>query len=468
MGIIDRIDRWATTPPFPAHRGTTKALRAVQPMTATHLGSRGAYVGINLADGTAFCFDPWELYGVALHDANMFLLGDLGYGKSALVKALCYRWQPFGHRAVFISPKPAEYDALAEACGITPIRLTPGGRLRLNPLDTADVADVVDARTQRMDLLTRLGEAALGRPAGAAERNAIAVALDQADDDSDGVVVLPQVVELMLDPTSAMADRSYTTAAALRVEARDIGLALHELVSGRLAGMFDAPTSPEIDLTADAVVLDLSALQTASVQAMGMALTCLSATLTGQLAAAADVGRKTLLVMEESWAALRDVAMARYFRTQTKLSRAIGLGNVFVLHKLSDLDALGDSGSEQVQIARNLVADCGTKVIYHQAPGELDRLVTEMQLTSTQRAMIAELSRGQALWLVGSSRNAARVQLDLTAWERDVLTYTDQAMTSPGPRTAPAERRDTPWSTYAADRGGATNGSTDAEVRSGS
>jgi len=426
---------WELQPPVPVHRATTANLRAIQAQAATSFGSRGVYIGLNLSNGTAFTYDPWELYGRQLHDANVAILGAIGKAKSSLVKTYLLRQQVFGRRALVLSPKPDEYDLFAEACGVTPIRVHPGGPWRLNPLDVEVPADnrYTTTRSEQLKVLRALAEATLGRTLSPDERNAIRAALDDAEPHREnGQLTLPQVVERLLWPTAAMAEASGAALHELRTEARPVGLALSDLVGGALGGMFDAPTSSQLDLNAHAVVFDLARLRGS--EALGMLMTCMSATMTNHLLSSKGHRTRqpnTILVLEEAWAVLGDLGIARYFQSLAKLSRQMGLQNIFVLHRLSDLEAVGAEGSEQVKLARGLIADCGTKVIYGQPDSELDATQSLLQLGDAQRAMLRGLPRGQALWIVGDARRSAIVEHVLSPIEQDIVD-TDHAMLQTG------------------------------------
>jgi type IV secretory pathway VirB4 component len=436
MARVFRLQRaWELQPPVPVHRATTANLRAIQAQAATSFGSRGVYIGLNLSNGTAFTYDPWELYGQQLHDANVAVLGSIGKAKSSLVKTYLFRQRVFGRRALVLSPKPDEYDRFAAACGVTPIRVYPGGPWRLNPLDVEVPEDnrYTTTRTEQLKVLRALTEATLGRTLSPDERNAIRAALDAAAPHREtGQLTLPQVVQRLLWPTPAMAEASGAEPEELRSEARPVGLALSDLVGGALGGMFDAPTSSQLDLNAHAVVFDLARLRGS--EALGMLMTCMSATLTHHLLSRVATGRRgpnTIMVLEEAWAVLGDLGMARYFQSLAKLSRQMGLQNIFVLHRLSDLEAVGAEGSEQVKLARGLIADCGTKVIYGQPDSELDTTQSLLQLGDAQRALLRGLPRGQALWIIGDARCSAIVEHVLSPAEHEIVD-TDQAMLPAG------------------------------------
>src|SRR5206468_1924114 len=80
------------------YRSTTRHVQAAYPFIAdTSLGSDGAIIGRDALRRT-FAFDPFRLYERGLlHGPNLLVLGDIGYGKSALVKLYLYRQVVFGY-----------------------------------------------------------------------------------------------------------------------------------------------------------------------------------------------------------------------------------------------------------------------------------------------------------------------------------------------------------------------------------
>jgi hypothetical protein len=113
-----------------------------------------------------------------------------------------------------------------------------------------------------------------------------------------------------------------------------------------------------------------------------------------------------------------------------KLSRAFGVSNIAVLHRLSDLTSAGASGSEQVGLAQGLLADSETRVVYAQPPGEVERAGDLLGLSSTEAELVPHLQRGVALWKVGG--RSFLVQHRLSAAE-GVLVDTDASMPGAGP-----------------------------------
>ncbi len=108
-----------------------------------------------------------------------------------------------------------------------------------------------------------------------------------------------------------------------------------------------------------------------------------------------------------------------------KLSRAFGVSNVAVLHRVSDLQSVGASDSEQVALAHGLLADSETRIVYAQAPGELTAASNLLSLSTTESELLPQLRRGVALWKVG--QRSFLVQHRMSRMEH-LLVNTDHAM----------------------------------------
>jgi hypothetical protein len=442
-------------PRLPAHQVTTRNLGAAYPFIAeAGLGRRGVVIGDDLLGGS-FVFDPFELYAAGVvSNPNMVVFGQIGRGKSAFVKTFLWRQAVFGRRAWVVDPK-GEYADLADAWGVRPVALRPGGAIRLNPLDPGPDGRRTEAAStappaaepaggspdatarRRMELLSSLASACLGRTLAPRERAALGAALSDTCRRTS-VPTVPMVVEALLSPTADAARELRTGLRDLLEDGRDVALELRRLVHGDLCGMFDAPTTPGLDLSAPLVVLDLSALYTSA--ALGVLMACATAWLQAALArTAAGIGvparGQFFLVVDEAWAILSNLGVARWLQSSWKLSRAFGVSNVAVLHRVSDLRSVGASDSEQVALAQGLLADSETRVVYAQAPGELEAAAELLSLSATEADLLPQLRRGIALWKVG--QRSFLVQHRLSAIER-AMVDTDGAMTGAVSRYASA------------------------------
>jgi hypothetical protein len=379
--------------------------------------------------GGSFVYDPFELYhdGV-ISNPNMIVFGQIGRGKSSLLKTYLWRQAVFGRRAWVVDPK-GEYAGLAELWGVQPVALRPGGAIRLNPLDPVHVEDenrvgtgVNDPDRRQSELLASLASACLGRSLAPRERAAVDLAL-VAVRASTAVPTLPSVVAALLDPVDDSAARIHTDRATLLEDGRDVALELRRLVHGDLRGMFDGETTPGLDLSGPLVVLDLSALYASG--ALGVLMACATAWLQAAVSRDGRQSGQSFLVVDEAWAILANIGVARWLQASWKLSRAHGVANVAALHRLSDLTSVGALGSEQVGLAEGLLSDSETLVIYAQPPGEVARATELLSLSPTEAELVPQLRRGVALWKVG--RRSFLVRHVVGASER-ALVDTDAAM----------------------------------------
>jgi len=389
----------------PAHRVTTRHAQAIYPFTAGGgLGGRGAFIGRDTSGG-AFCFDPWVLYDAgALDDPNAIVLGKLGQGKSALVKTLLWRMLLFGRRAFVLDVK-REYGPLCAAMGVRPISLAPGNGVRLNPLSARPEEHA------QIELLRAIATTAIGEPLTQAEAAALREALRTVRDRTSAnpaisarqrEPTLPAICTVMFDPPAEMAAHLQTTPVALRTDSRRAALALQDLCEGPLKGIFDGPTSSGLDLDAKLLVLDLHAVRDSP--AVGILMACATAWMSAQLARTAETpGRGRLInVADESWKIIQHTGLGEWFQSNFKLARQFGVMNLVVLHKLGDLQAVGDAGSRAARIAEGLIADASTRIIYHQDESQIPLTRELLGLSATEARLLAQLTPGQALWRVGS------------------------------------------------------------------
>ena len=133
----------------------------------------------------------------------------------------------------------------------------------------------------------------------------------------------------------------------------------------------------------------------------------------------ADAGRRWV-VYDEAWRVMRQAALIRRMQVQWKLSRAYGIANLMVVHRLSDLDAVGDAHSETRALAQGLLADCSTRIVYRQEADQLAGSAAALGLTDTERDMLpTTLGLGQGLWRV-RNRDFV-VQHQMTHAEHDLF-----------------------------------------------
>jgi type IV secretory pathway VirB4 component len=392
-------------------------------------GDRGVLMGANVTGGFGgFFFDPFEFYAQGhLSNPNVIVLGSVGFGKSATVKAFVRRLKAVygdGRYLAIVDPK-GEYEPLAADLGLAVVRLQPGGTARINPMDPSG-PDGDDGTVERQSLAARLVAGVLGRELGPLEDAVLGWAVEQRCRTGRAFTLRDLCAEI-LDPPDELVRLSRHTPLELARATAPVTFALDKLCSRTLRGMFDGPTTVAVDWDhGPGVVIDLSAVyhnREALPLVMAAATHWLAAALRGR------PGRRAVQVIDEAWTAVR--YGAAYFQASLKLSRAHGVATVLVCHRPSDLTAQVDDGTASAKIAAGLLSDIQTRVLLRQPPEQVAAAVELFDLSERERDWLGQLVPGRAIWRVGG--RSAVVQTVLTDNERRLFD-TDQAMVAHGAR----------------------------------
>lgn len=382
----------------PTHQDTSASLAGAYPFLAEGgLGSQGVFVGQDLYSGGSFVFDPWVLYGRRIITApNVVVAGIVGAGKSSLAKSLYTRSIGFGRRVYVPGDPKGEHTTVAEAVGGRAIILGHGLANRLNPLDEGhrpgSVSDTewgMQVASRRRDLVGALAETVLARPLSPLEHTAIDIAL-RATVASADVPILPMVVERILTPDASEDPR-------LAEDGRLVGHALRRLVAGDLQGLFDGPSTVTFDPSLPMISLDLSRVAENSTL-ISVLMTCSSAWMESALLD--PHGGQRWVIYDEAWRLMSHPALLRRMDAQWRLARHLGIANMLIFHKLSDLDTVGDKGSAMHALASSLLANAETRIIYRQETDQLGATAQMLGLTGTEKRVLPTLSTGQGLWRV--------------------------------------------------------------------
>ena len=402
---------------LPRHRATTAHVCSAYPFqAAAGLGGRGVVLGTDeLAGGGAFCIDVFDLYTRGLISApNILILGQVGSGKSTGVKTLLYRSVGVlcspggGPRWVAIVDPKGEYRPLADALGLEVLKLYRGGPTRLNPLDSgpgaawANPDELVGHRTA---LVGALISAVLHRDLSPVEDAVVGWAVAHLSA-CPGVPTLLDVARLLAEPTEEMSERACCSKAELARSVDPARFGLGKLLDRDLRGMFDGPSTTSVDWSGRGVVIDLSSVHQ-DPEALTLVMIAATAWLQALLAApeGATVPRR-YQVLEECWALLGSERTAKYLQSCYKLSRAYGVANIAVAHRISDLKAQADDGTAAAKVAMGLLGDTDIRVIFRQATDQVAEATALLDLTSTEAALLPRLSRGRALWKVGPNHTS--------------------------------------------------------------
>ena len=390
-------------------------------------------MGIDQQSGGCFYADPggWVLDdAIGVTNPNVFVFGKPGRGKSATIKAFATRLMPFGYRTLIAGDPKDEYEPLCRELGVEPITVGHGLSARINPLAFGPLgegwADLPAAEARRRVAIVfarwltlirglvgsqRIGDARV--PFGPVDEVVVKTVLAHLTGHRQGNTVLvettiPQLWRLLDEPTDELvAECRYATTRQFLDETRLLRDALGQLVSGALAGLFDGPTTIDIDWNAPIQSLSLSRLEALGDEAVGIALTCLNSWSRGmrELAAPGDL---RVVVRDESWKQLRlGPEAVKSFDADLRLSRRDGDVQVAVAHKPSDLLTAGDAGSQAVAIAKDLLHLADTHILHGQDPAVADDLHRLLGLSAIEQDLVtgwAMQGKGRALWCVGDQR----------------------------------------------------------------
>lgn len=408
----------------PAHRCSSKVLGGAYPFLAeTGDILTGAYIGENQLSRAPFCFDPWDAYSAeAVRSHSVAILGVKGTGKSVLAKSWGSRLARLGRKIAVPHDPNGEWVRVADYVGGTSISVGPGKAARINLLDEGPRdpgfsdedwnQNVLQYRRATVKtIIRRLREGGNLEPV---EHTALDVALDALRGQS--TVIITHVYDRLVTPDAALpqevADAGHRLAHSLR-----------RMVSGDLTGFFDGPSTVRFDANAPMMVVDTSALKGASPEAQALA----------RLATANWIRRSTLganrqarVIIHEEAAVelLNDVSGGDGLTDRVedeKIARHLGTSNWYLLHRVADLDSLGDRNSALHARALGLLADCETRISYAQHSGEIARSREILGWNDTQADLVRKLHKGEGLWQIGQDR-VAKVRNICTDYEMSVFS----------------------------------------------
>jgi hypothetical protein len=188
-----------------------------------------------------------------------------------------------------------------------------------------------------------------------------------------------------------------STLAELVADGREAAHALARLVRGDLAGLFDGPSTVAFDPSLPMISLDLSHIS-GSDTLIGLVTACTSAWMEAVLRD--PNGGQRLVIYDEAWRLMAQPALLARMQAQWKLSRAWGLANLMIVHRLSDLDAIGDLGSEARGLAQGLLRDTATRILYNEPYDEAQAAGKVLGLSSVVVRQLPELAQGEGLWRI--------------------------------------------------------------------
>ena len=156
--------------------------------------------------------------------------------------------------------------------------------------------------------------------------------------------------------------------------------------------------------------------------------TCVAAWLQNRIASQPG---ENYLVLDEAWRLLQHLSTARWLRAQVKLARSQRTSTIFVTQRLTDLHATGDQATEQVALAKGLIADTEIQILLGSAPQEAAALTDILRCGQATLHALHQLPPNHAIWLVGPTTTIVHHHL--------APTETDLVNSDPPKAPAPSD-----------------------------
>lgn len=391
----------------PFHRSTSRVLRTTYPfLVASGERFQGPYIGENSLARSPFCFDPWWAYSAGvIRSHSAAIIGVKGSGKSFLSKSWACGLIRMDRKVAVPHDPNGEWARVAEFVDGKTIGMGPGQRINLLDPGARDTT-LSDQEWQESVLQFRRGtlkaiilQLRAMTPITPFEHTTIDLVLHELA--HEPAVVLPMVYERLRAAAEWTNDPDVLQAARVMMHT------LRLVVEGELHGMFDGESTVSFDPAAPMMVIDTSAFKNTSQEAKAL----LRLATSNWIKRATTGSHKEARVVVHEEAAielLNDVAGGSGGLNEKvageKVARHDGIANWYLLHRIADLDALGDIGSAVHTRALGLLADCDTRISYAQHEGELDRSAKQLGWNATMRRTVKRLEKGEGLWQIGEDR----------------------------------------------------------------
>lgn len=420
-------------------------------MASSPLPPTGAAMGTDMLNDTTFYLDPhgWVLDdSVPVTNPNIFAFGKPGRGKSGWVKAFVNRMLAFWYQTLVLGDIKDEYEPLCRHFGVEPFAIGPGMLTRLNPLDPGPLADgwaqlSPEKREERTDIIfgrwivlmrSLIGCQTIGDrpvPVGPTEEQILKTVLNQLTFSAHRArelrpITIPEIWHQLNNPSPEVIEATrFVDEREFLSSTRLLRDAVAQLTSGALAGIFDRPTTFQVDWNAPIQSLSLSRLAGLGDQAIGIALTCVNSWGSAMRAVS---GRRRINIRDEVWRQLRlGTAAVASFDADLRLSRTHGDIEIAVAHKPSDYLSAGSAGSQAQEIAKDLLHLGDIKILFGQdahVAGDLENLLDLGPIATHAVSGWAMGAKGRYLACIGP--RMYKVALTLHPDLELPLTYTNQ------------------------------------------
>lgn len=390
---------------------SSRNIGAIYPgMFAKPLECTNVFLGRDRS-GARFAYNPFELYASGvLTNPNIMVFGQIGFGKSALVKALISRHLDCGYKACVFDPK-GEYEALASSSGGVTVSFGVHAKSGLNPLSgmsaAGKAAKGLEISHSLLENLTITMGAVLQREPTSLEsyvlEHAISVVMTGSQE-----VDLYDVYHCLVDTRrdgfgqfGVFDDDAAHCAAALALE-------LRRYLFGDLKGIIDGPKGTGAQRVSAERLIHVDLFSALRSESMKVGVPVFLTLFSKLLSRGSD---RYIVALDEAWMALSNPGCSAFIRSYWKLARGYGISNVAVVHRSEDLGASGEAGSVSEKVALGLISDSQTYAIFHLDHPSAYSLGRQLALSKTETSVVGSLPRGSCLWKVGDRTFVVDVML---------------------------------------------------------
>lgn len=372
----------------------------------------GPIIGVETRSGLPFRFDAWSSYRKhEVGSPNAIIAGMLSSGKSMLLKILALRHIQEGRRVLIEGDPKGEWKKLCHALGGTVVSIGPDSRLNL--LDVGDKPDSLTESAWAVEALSLRSVAAKsvvsalrpGQPLSMGEDAVLTAALTEL---SAGPVVptISRLVDLL--------DSDWTESARVRgmdpSQRREAGnsliLVFNHLVTGELRDAFETESTERIDPSSPMIVFDTGSADESNPTRKAVFTAAMSAGLERVCASRDGVFR--LVIAEEGHELLKNPELVTRWDKRVRLSGELSISNFLLIHELTDLEKYASTEALR-KLMEGIISLSEIKILFRQSPSSLPKLDLILQdLTEQEKATVATLENGVALWRVGSVRTLVR------------------------------------------------------------
>lgn len=201
---------------------------------------------------------------------------------------------------------------------------------------------------------------------------------------------------------------------------------LRRFVEGDLSGLFEDESTVSFDAEAPIVVVDTSELFARGELVAQLTQVCTTAWIQA-VVSDRSAQRTRYIVREEGWRDMTSLAALQMYQQWLKLSRHYGISNIVILHKMGDLDAVGDADSQERNLAYSIIGDIENKFIFRVNQQERSSLQQRLNLSAPHVEMARQLLKGQFIAYVGQYAYLVDCFATSTEWEYE-LFKTDDAI----------------------------------------